>query len=257
MDLAPLHRQEYVVAAAIADDQLCFMPSMRSARCGSSPAMSVLLSEPSATFSALRDIGRRLDAARHRVAARIDHPDVAGAAQELEFLVTRAQALVAERLRQRIPGAVEDGEPVRCGALKHMVGRGLAAGARHVLDDDRRIAGDVLAQIAGERPREGVDGAAGFEPDDHPQRFAGVVVAVRARTLGKPRRRERTKAAVAAKTGLIRSSRCVSSPSWAHRCAALWAKHRHFHNATDWDSVADTGPASPARSDRRPVNEPE
>ena len=45
--------------------------------------------------------------------------------------------------------------------------RGVAAGARHVGDDHARIAGDVLAHVAGEQPRVDVVAAAGRGADDH------------------------------------------------------------------------------------------
>src|SRR5262249_3710318 len=123
------------------------------------------------------DIARAFEATRHGVCPRVVDADVAGAAEIFEVLVTRAQALVAERLAERIPGAIENGKPVGRGALVDVIGGVPTAGARHVLDHDRGLPRDVLAQICGEGARERVNRAASVDPDDHGEPLAGVEVA--------------------------------------------------------------------------------
>ena len=57
-----------------------------------------------------------------------------------------------------------------------LVGEDQARGARHVLDDDVRIAGDVLAHVAGERARVQVVAAAGGEADADGDGLAAIEV---------------------------------------------------------------------------------
>ena len=40
----------------------------------------------------------------------------------------------------------------------------------------KRIARDVPAQVSGKQARHCIDGAAGFDPDNHPEGLAGVEV---------------------------------------------------------------------------------
>ena len=59
-----------------------------------------------------------------------------------------------------------DGQAVARRDLGDVAGRAQAAGARHVLHDEGRIAGNEAAEVAGEQPREGVE-AAGRPGRDH------------------------------------------------------------------------------------------
>jgi len=47
-------------------------------------------------------------------------------------------------------------------------------GARHVVDDDRRLVWDMSAEMARDRARVSVEAAAGGSADDDAQRFAFV-----------------------------------------------------------------------------------
>ena len=67
-----------------------------------------------------------------------------------------------------------DGEAVRLGDFVHMVGADQMAGARHVLDDNRGLAGNMLADMARNRARIGVEAAAGRGGDDDADGFAFV-----------------------------------------------------------------------------------
>src|SRR6266511_2195652 len=74
--------------------------------------------------------------------------------------------------------AGDDGAVAR-GRRVHEV-RGLEpARARHVLDDDARIAGDVIFEYLYDQPRRGVVGAAGGGADDEADLLALVEVVLR------------------------------------------------------------------------------
>ena len=75
------------------------------------------------------------------------------------------------------PGMMPAIEVPSFGAIVLDVLRGLgAAGARHVLDHDGRLAGDVAAEMARHRARVDVVAAARSAADDHLDGLAGVVV---------------------------------------------------------------------------------
>jgi hypothetical protein len=78
-----------------------------------------------------------------------------------------AQVQVPRRGEQRQPVAVRAGEFVRAQQ---------PAGAGHVLGDDGRVAGDVVAQMRGDQPAEGVGAATGRERDDDADGLPGIIV---------------------------------------------------------------------------------
>jgi hypothetical protein len=67
-------------------------------------------------------------------------------------------------LRAKMPKAVPS-----LGALQ-------AAGARHIVDDDRRLAGNVLAHVLSQKTAVDVVAAAGAVADDHGDRLAFVEI---------------------------------------------------------------------------------
>src|SRR5712691_9648286 len=85
----------------------------------------------------------------------------------LELPRVELGALLAEDLAQeQAADEVADGEPVGPGDLVEIVRRDEAARPRHVLDDDRRVARDVLAHVPRDRPRVSVEAAARREADN-------------------------------------------------------------------------------------------
>src|SRR5712691_11328538 len=84
----------------------------------------------------------------------------------LELPRVELGALLAEDLAQeQAADEVANGEPVGPGDLVEIVRRDEAARPRHVLDDDRRVARDVLAHVPRDRPRVSVEAAARREAD--------------------------------------------------------------------------------------------
>src|SRR5215510_2316063 len=96
-------------------------------------------------------------------------------ADELELARVELDARLAEGLAQEEP-AVEmaDREPVGLRDAIEMIRQNEAAGAGHVLDDERRIAGNVPAHVAREHSRVRIESAAGGEAHDQPDGLALV-----------------------------------------------------------------------------------
>ena len=71
------------------------------------------------------------------------------------------------------------------------------ARARHVLNDDRGLAGDISADVSGNEPRIGIVAAAGRKTDDDGDRLAPVEVGVAPRGCGRRQRRQKRQAGYA------------------------------------------------------------
>ena len=182
LDFAPLHREEDLSAAAIAEDDLV-IDAEHLQRQHRERAGKVGAAERADDHGVgLHDVLRLLHAAGHRVGAHVIDADVADPAQQFEIVIARAKARAGERLRQRMIRAEQDGQAVLVGPLGEVIDRRVAARAGHVLDDHIGIAGQMLAQMAGEAAHERVRRAAGVQPDDHPQRLAGVELLRRRRS---------------------------------------------------------------------------
>ena len=89
---------------------------------------------------------------------------------EIEFDFRPADQLI--EINRRQDGA--EGETVRFGDVVEIIGRDDRRGARHVLHEDRRIARNVLAVVAGQDPRPQIVAATGGRTDDDPDRLALV-----------------------------------------------------------------------------------
>src|SRR5262245_13479100 len=70
---------------------------------------------------------------------------------------------------------VENRQPVGLGNLIYVIGRYQAGGAGHIFDDDRRVPGNLLAQVTGDQARIAVESAAGGETDNKPDGFSLVM----------------------------------------------------------------------------------
>src|SRR5262245_22928411 len=77
-------------------------------------------------------------------------------------------------LRNQIADEIADGEAVRLGRLVNRVGRHQAAGARDVIHQHRRIAGNILGNMPTDHPRISIEAAAGRKADEDADGFAGV-----------------------------------------------------------------------------------
>ena len=105
------------------------------------------------------DSGALVQHAKIVVVARRAHP--------FHFARVEIGSLGADQLAEdliAIEGA--NGEPVRFRRSENMIGGDQTAGTRHVIDDDRGVARDVLAHVARHRARERIEAAAGREADD-------------------------------------------------------------------------------------------
>ena len=90
-----------------------------------------------------------------------------------------------QRLERRIVLHEADHRAVALGGGIEIIGRGEPAGARHVAHDDGRMAGNVRADMAGNRPRQGVVAAGRAGGDDQRHRAAAVEIGDR---IGRRRR---------------------------------------------------------------------
>src|SRR5262249_4477747 len=112
LHLAALHRQEHVAAAAIADDHAVLDAQDLQHELRKEPGNVSSVERAEDAIVGFDNVTRRLETAGQRIGAGIVDPDIAGATEIVELIVARTQRLVAERLRQWIPGAVKDGEAV-------------------------------------------------------------------------------------------------------------------------------------------------
>ena len=86
---------------------------------------------------------------------------VARRADPFHFARVEIGPLGADQLAENLIAVKRaDGEPVRFCHPIDMVCRNQAAGAGHVIDDDRWIAGDIFSHVARHRARKGVETAA-------------------------------------------------------------------------------------------------
>ncbi len=69
-----------------------------------------------------------------------------------------------------------DGQSVRLDAIVQMIGRDQSAGTRHILDNPRRIAGQIPADVTTQYARVEVEGATGRIADDDGKRFVLVEI---------------------------------------------------------------------------------
>ncbi|MBI2183272.1 MAG: hypothetical protein HYU31_21010 [Deltaproteobacteria bacterium] len=103
----------------------------------------------------------------------------AGNPQVFEFLAVEFDPFGAHDLLEEQPAdVVADDETVRLGLQVHEIGVNDAAGAGHVLDDDGGVAGNMLAQVARDGARVGVETAARRERNDQADRLAFVEAVV-------------------------------------------------------------------------------
>ena len=124
----------------------------------------------------LHDVGGLLEAAGHGVDAHVVHAHIGDAAEIGELVIARAKALIAERLRQRIPEREDDLRSILRRLLIDIVEGEHAASARHVLHDDGGLSGNVLLQMRRNKAHQRVCGAAGGEANDDRQRLARIKV---------------------------------------------------------------------------------
>ncbi len=61
---------------------------------------------------------------------------------------------------------IQNRQAVGLGDLIYMIGREQAGGAGHVLDDDGRVPRNLVAQVARDQARVGIEATAGGEADD-------------------------------------------------------------------------------------------
>jgi alkylated DNA nucleotide flippase Atl1 len=67
---------------------------------------------------------------------------------------------------------VAHGQAVRFGDFENMVGGKQTAGTGHILDQNRRLAGNVFRHMPRQHPRQRIITAAGGIPDNDTNRFA-------------------------------------------------------------------------------------
>ncbi len=126
----------------------------------------------------LHDVGADRDPGR-RVLADIGHQRVLHAREHHEVRVVDAQRRVADDLRDDVEREEADGLPVGRG-LGKLVGADDAAGAGDVLDDDGRLARNMLGQVLGDDAALDVRRATGGVVDDHGHGLALVELGKRA-----------------------------------------------------------------------------
>ena len=119
------------------------------------------------------EVGERLDRRGvpdiHRLGLAVGAADPV----HLHRLEARAGRLQQRRGRQPVERGADRGAVERPRGVK-LVGHGQRAGARLVLHDDARIAGNVFRQVAGQQPRVDVVARADADADDEPHHLALV-----------------------------------------------------------------------------------
>ena len=132
---------------------------------------------------------------RHRQTDVAIHAAEPGELERIDI----AFVLAEHRLeRQSAPDRTHDGAVLGRDPVNVFLGLE-PAGTGHVLDDDRRLAGNVVAEVASEQPRIDVVGRARAGKDDHAELAALVELLRRlgARHLRAGREQQRTAAAIA------------------------------------------------------------
>src|SRR5262245_17568669 len=138
----------------------------------------------------VRRVARRHATQLHRrlgVAEAIERCDAAGFIERASnivlgrdadiFKLARIEfdAGIADHLVDNLVAVkVDDGESVWLGDLVNVVGGDETGGPWHVLDDNRRISGNVSTQMTGDQARIAIKAAAGGKADDKLDRFALV-----------------------------------------------------------------------------------
>ena len=98
-----------------------------------------------------------------------------GRADELKLFRIEFDAGPSEQLIKKESALkVAEGETIRFGDFVHMIGADQMAGARHVLDDEGRIAWDEFADVASNHARVSVEAAAGGSRHDDANGLAFV-----------------------------------------------------------------------------------
>ena len=111
-----------------------------------------------------------------RIGSHVQHQvALIDAAQPGKFAHVKCRFFAPEQLIQ-VDAAARHAQrqAIRFGNTVNVIGRSQRAGARHVLHDDRRIAGKVPAHVAGEQTSILVVEAAGGEADDDANGFVFV-----------------------------------------------------------------------------------
>jgi hypothetical protein len=94
------------------------------------------------------------------------HPDV------FEFERIEFNAGLAEELLKKLSAnEMADGETVGFGHLEEMVRRNQSARSRHVVNDDGRSTGNMIAEVAGNKACVGIVPATWRGPNDDPNCF--------------------------------------------------------------------------------------
>jgi hypothetical protein len=113
----------------------------------------------------LHDVGRDPEAGR-RVLAGIRHQRILEARDHHEVRIVGAKRRVCNQLGNHVQGEEADGFAVRRRFAK-LVAADDAAGAADILDDDGRLAGDVVRQVLRDDASLDVGRSAGRIVDDH------------------------------------------------------------------------------------------
>ena len=91
--------------------------------------------------------------------------------------------MAAEKLlRNEIADEIPDRQSVRLGGFVDRVGRNQTARSGYVIDYDRRIAGNIFADMAGDRTGVGVETSSGGKADEDADGLACVEI-LRIRTM--------------------------------------------------------------------------
>ena len=192
VDLALFHRQPHRRAALVAGDQpeprTDHVVHQRGHRIGVRRLADRAQDDLRTPRSVHRRGRREIFAHRHRIDA------LAPAAEPCQFRGIVGGLVEPKRHPQRNAGAGrKDHRSVFRRDVVAPVERDHAAGARHVLRDDCRLAGNVPAHVPGEDDGERRIEAACLEPDDDVDRLARVELRhlVRARRLERQYERDR------------------------------------------------------------------
>ena len=102
-----------------------------------------------------------------------------GAPSHSNLRAVELDAFIAHDLLQdERADKVADDQTVRR-RLEKRIGRHPAAGAGHVVDDDRRVARYVAAHVTGDDARVGIEAAAGGKANDDADGFAAIEILIR------------------------------------------------------------------------------
>ena len=154
--LLPLHREQDARPVLVAGDDLEFGAEQIVERMRSELGVGARGGADDQLL--LHRLPYRLDARRVPGHADMDLAvEVADPAQRGRIVVGAGQAKQRRLDHAALHGA--DGQAVARRDLGDVAGRAQSAGARHVLHDEGRIAGDEAPEMAGEQPRKSVEAA--------------------------------------------------------------------------------------------------